>query len=248
MARVYHHTRYQFLLLPTALYGKVIGMHDPITIDILSRVSRRSIGLRITEDGRLEVRAPKFAPMFVIRRFVESQRDWIARTKQNILNTPKTIKPEYREGSVVTIAGQPYAVHLTDGNAVVRAGTRIFFPKKFMNHPKPHMERLLRAFAKKYLSERMEHYAKKMSVSYRHISIRDTKSRWGSCSSSGTISFAYRLVLAPPEVIDYVVIHELSHITHHNHRADFWERVAMFCPDFKTHRSWLRRSGHTLRI
>ena len=110
------------------------------------------------------------------------------------------------------------------------------------------MEQFLRSFAKKYLTERMELFSKLMEVSYRHISIRDTKSRWGSCSSSGTISFAYRLILAPPDVIDYVVIHGLSHVTHHHHRKDFWERVEQFCPSYKLLRAWLQKIGHTLKI
>ena len=245
MAKVYHPLREFF---HRASYGRVIPMGEPFTIDILKRMSRRSIGLHITEDGLLEVRAPYFAPLFVIRRFVESQRDWITYTRKKVLSTPKTIKPKYVEGAVFHLGGSPYTLHLTDGNSVVRAGTRIFFPKKFTKHPKPHMESFLRSYAKKYLAERMEHFARIMDVSYRHISIRDTRSRWGSCSSTGTISFAYRLLLAPKDVIDYVVIHELSHITHHHHRADFWERVGSFCPEYKAYRMWLQRNGHTLRV
>lgn len=223
-------------------------MAEPLSIDILKRMSRRSIGLHITEDGLLEVRAPHFAPLFVIRRFVESQREWIMKTRKKVVSTPKAAKPAYTEGSVFHLGGIPHAVHITDGNAVVLAGTRIFFPKKYTKHPKLHMEVFLRTYAKKYLTERMEYFSKIMGVSYRHISIRDTRSRWGSCSSTGTISFAYRLVLAPKEVIDYVVVHELSHVTHHHHRAEFWERVAAFCPEYKAYRTWLRRNGHTLRV
>lgn len=223
-------------------------MHTAITIDSLKRVSRRSIGLHILEDGKLEVRAPKGIPMFFITRFVASQRDWIVRTKKKILHHSESVSPTYEEGAVFMLASTKYTIHLTDGNAVVRAGTRIFFPKKFANHPRPHMERFLRTCAKKYLTERMDHFATIMDVSYRHVSIRDTKSRWGSCSSSGTISFAYRLILAPSDVIDYVVIHELSHITYHNHGKDFWNRVFLFCPDYKTHRMWLRVHGHGLRV
>ena len=219
-----------------------------VTIDILKRMPRRSIGMRITDDGKVEVRAPMLMPMFVIRRFVASHADWIAKTKRRMSVMPKAAKVVYREGSVFTIAGKPYGIHLTDGNAIVIAGSRIFFPKKFGKHPKPHMEQFLRKFAKNHLSERTAHFAREMGVTFKRVSIRDTSSRWGSCSSTGTISYAYRLILADPSIIDYVVIHELSHVTHNHHQAAFWKRVEEFYPDHKTARKWLTKNGHTLRI
>ena len=221
---------------------------DTVSIDILKRMSRRSIGLHITEDGLVEVRAPHLMPQFLINRFVASKRDWIEKTKKRMLTLPKVTRQKYTEGSPFRIAGKMYTIHITDGNAIVIAGSRIFFPKKFTKHPKVHMEDFLRKFAKKFLSERMALYAKQMGVTYRKISIRDTSSRWGSCSSLGTISFAYRLVLADIPIIDYVVIHELSHITHHNHKPVFWARVGEFYPDYKAARAWLTKNGHTLRI
>lgn len=217
-------------------------------IDILRRMPRRTIGMRITEEGLVEVRAPLHAPMMVIRRFVAGHQEWIERMRKRIAALPKPAKRSYQEGSVFRIAGVPYVIHLTDGNAVVPAGTRIFFPRKFIRHPKPHMEPFVRMMAKKYLVARTAHFAKIMGVSYKRISIRDTSSRWGSCSSTGTISFAYRLVFAEPSIIDYVIIHELSHITHSHHKETFWKRVEEFYPDYKAARRWLATWGHTLRI
>lgn len=222
--------------------------NNPVSIDILKRLPRRSIGMRITPDGLVEVRAPYLMPMYLINRFVESHQDWIIRAKIRHQALPKVTKQTYSEGSLFRIAGADYSLHITEGNAIVIAGSRIFFPNKFIKHPKIYMEDFLRKFAKKYLTERIAFYAKQMGVSYKRVSIRNTSSRWGSCSSTGTISFAYRLVLAEATIIDYVVIHELTHVTHHNHKPVFWKRVAEYYPDYKAARTWLRKNGHTLRI
>jgi predicted metal-dependent hydrolase len=223
-------------------------INDSVAIDILKRMSRRSISLHITDEGLLEVRAPHFVPRFMIDRFVESRKDWIIRTKKRMAVLPKSVKQSYKEGSVIRIAGEAYAFHITEGNSIVMVGKRIFLPKKFARYPKKHMELFLRTFAKKYLTERSALYAKAMGVAYRRISIRDTSSRWGSCSSTGTISYSYRLVLAEQSIIDYVVIHELSHVTHHHHQQAFWNRVGEFYPEYKAARAWLRKHGHTLHV
>lgn len=219
-----------------------------VTIDVLTRASRRSIGLHITDDGKLEVRAPRFVPLFIIERFVAAKRDWIVKTKDAMRKRPRAINVLYQEGSVFRIAGNRYTLRITEGNAIVTVGSRLFFPKKFLPRAKHHMEQWLRVFAKKYLTQRLDDYAEKMDVSYKKVSIRDTSSRWGSCSSSGTISFSYRLILADRSIIDYVVIHELAHVTHHHHAKVFWDRVGKFYPDYKQARTWLRKNGHTLKI
>lgn len=217
-------------------------------IDIIKRLPRRSISLHINHDGALEVRAPKYVPEFIIQRFVASKSGWIEKTRRKLTSLPKTTKPTYTEGSVFRLGGKEYTLHVTDGNAIVLTPTKLFFPKKFMSRARYHMEVFCRKFAKLFLTERLSHYAEKMGVSYKRVSIRDTSSRWGSCSSSGTISFSYRLVLAELHIIDYVVIHELAHVTFHHHRPSFWAHVASYYPDYIAARTWLRREGHTLKI
>lgn len=81
---------------------------------------------------------------------------------------------------------------------------------------------------------------------YTKITIRNQKTRWGSCSQTGTLSFNYRLMMAPPAVIDYVIVHELCHLTHMNHSKDFWNKVALVMPDYATHKRWLKDHGSEL--
>ena len=94
--------------------------------------------------------------------------------------------------------------------------------------------------------ERVAHYLPLTGGRYRSITVRDQKSRWGSCSSRGTLSFNYRLIFAPAVILDYVVVHELCHLTFMNHSKDFWNKVASVMPEYKEYKRWLKDHGHEL--
>ncbi len=102
------------------------------------------------------------------------------------------------------------------------------------------------AAAKDYFPKRVEHYIRFTGGSYERITIRDQKTRWGSCSGRGTLSFNWRLMLAPPAILDYVVVHELCHLTYMDHSAAFWTKVETVYPDFRAARKWLKDHGHEL--
>lgn len=110
------------------------------------------------------------------------------------------------------------------------------------------MDNRYRNAANEYFTNRVEHYIKLTGGTYTRITIRDQKTRWGSRSTSGTLSFNYRLMYAPLKVLDYVVVHELCHITHMNHSKDFWNMVASILPDYKESRNWLKEHGKELNI
>ena len=110
------------------------------------------------------------------------------------------------------------------------------------------LEKRYRDAAREYIPKRVEYYHTLTGGSYEKITIRDQKTRWGSCSNNGTLSFNYRLMLAPPRVLDYVVVHELCHLTHMNHSREFWDMVASILPEYKEYRKWLKENGHTLHV
>ncbi len=110
------------------------------------------------------------------------------------------------------------------------------------------MDRRCRQAAREHFAGRCRHYLQFTGGSYRPNTVRDQKTRWGSCSSTGTLSFNYRLMFAPPRVLDYVVIHELCHLTHMNHSREFWNLVASVMPEYKIHRNWLKEHGQELHI
>ena len=98
------------------------------------------------------------------------------------------------------------------------------------------LENRYRNAAKDYFTKRVAYYHTLTGGVYHTITVRDQKSRWGSCSSRGTLSFNYRLMFAPPRVLDYVVVHELCHLTHMNHSKDFWNMVRQIMPDYKIYK------------
>ncbi len=126
--------------------------------------------------------------------------------------------------------------------------------KRSENRPVSNLTDAQRAALKKrYLEAAKEYFPKRAACflpvtggHYNRITIRDQKTRWGSCSAKGTLSFNWRLMLAPPAVLDYVVIHELCHLTHMNHSKAFWALVESACPDYRTHRRWLKEHGQEL--
>lgn len=110
------------------------------------------------------------------------------------------------------------------------------------------LEKRYRSAARTRFEQRCAHYRPLTGGSYSSITVRDQKTRWGSCSSRGTLSFNYRLIFAPPEILDYVVVHELCHLTHMNHSKDFWNKVGSVMPDYKIRRNWLKEHGRELSL
>lgn len=102
----------------------------------------------------------------------------------------------------------------------------------------------LREKAREILTVKSKVYASKLGVSFNKIRIGNQKTRWGSCSSKGTISYNWKLVLMPDEIMDYVVVHELCHLLEMNHSPRFWQLVEEVLPDYKAYRTWLKRHGH----
>ena len=110
------------------------------------------------------------------------------------------------------------------------------------------LEKRYRKTARDTFEKRVSYFHPFTGGNYTSITVRDQKSRWGSCSSRGTLSFNYRLIFAPPHVLDYVVVHELCHLTHMNHSKDFWNMVGTVMPDYKICKNWLKEHGHTLTL
>ena len=102
--------------------------------------------------------------------------------------------------------------------------------------------------ARSIFTQKAAYYARLMGVTYSRISIREQKTRWGSCSSRGTLSFNYRLIYGPAGPLDYVVVHELCHLTHMNHSKDFWNMVEHIMPDYRIYKQWLREHGQELTL
>ena len=108
------------------------------------------------------------------------------------------------------------------------------------------LETLYRRKARETFEERAEHYSAKMNVEYEQIEIRNQRTKWGSCSSTGTLGLNWRLMMAPPDIIDYIVVHELAHLREPNHSDSFWSLLAEFLPDYEQHERWLEQNSPKL--
>lgn len=111
-----------------------------------------------------------------------------------------------------------------------------------------HLELWLREKAKEAIADRTMEYSEIIGVSYNNIRIKDTKSRWGSCSGRGNLNFSWRIIMTPAIVMDYIIIHELCHLRHLNHSKEYWKTVEQYMPDYRRHKEWLKINGTKLRI
>jgi hypothetical protein len=109
------------------------------------------------------------------------------------------------------------------------------------------LETSYRERAREVFLRRVQALAELLQVHPKRVQVRDQKTRWGACTGRGTLTFSWRLILAPPAVLDYVVVHELCHLRHANHSRRFWDLVAQACPQYAAHRAWLRENGALIR-
>lgn len=201
------------------------GVVIPYTLVKSSR--RRSISIQIGAGGKMTVRSPYFVTKGMIERFLWEKQDWIYK---HYMEAVKKAAEAGSLGSGVDGSGDG------DLRAPIQANED---PALVNKHKK---------YARKIFEARVAYFQQFTGGEYTSITIRDQKTRWGSCSGRGTLSFNWRLILAPPEILDYVVVHELCHLTHMNHSKEFWGLVGKVLPDYKVRRKWLKENGHTLRL
>lgn len=209
----------------------------------------KSIKLSLEADGTLIVSSPKRTSINRIEKFIKEKESWIKAQQKKIKENSFHVVTNDR----VWLFGQPLdkKVIVTpnkkgvkfeikqEGKTLIIQTTNCNNSKKSQLSEK--LNKFLKAKARAYFEPKTKHLSKKMSVDYNRIYLREQKTRWGSCSSKKNLNFNWRLVHFETLLIDYVIIHELAHLRHRNHSAEFWELVNQFDPDYKTHRDWLKR-------
>jgi predicted metal-dependent hydrolase len=146
---------------------------------------------------------------------------------------------------LLSYAGRNTQVFFREGSFTVYINKNLNENEKCMEAAR-HLEQWLRENSSEIIEERVMEYSRIIGVSYNNIRIKDTKSRWGSCSSKGNLNFSWRIIMAPPETMDYVIIHELCHLIHMNHSKEFWTAVEKHMPDYSKQKEWLRKNGMKL--
>lgn len=124
----------------------------------------------------------------------------------------------------------------------------IFLSENRAAAPKVVLGTWLKAYSKKFILKRVQELAQIYGFSYNRVSIREQSTRWGSCSSEKNLNFNWKLILAPPEILDYVIIHELAHTVELNHSKSFWNLVEKVMPNYREYRNWLRKNGDSLKV
>lgn len=223
-----------------------LGGADGSGAQVRIRVNRRArrIGLRIDPiAGEPVLTLPRPSDLQRGLAFLEQQRDWLAR--QMAALPPG--RP-FVDGAEIPYRGQPHRLRHVPA---LTGRPRIVNGEILVGGAAEHMARRTREGlsreARDFIAPHAHVLAQRIGQRVTGISIRDQRTRWGSCSASGRLNFSWRLVLAPPAVLDYVVAHEVAHLAHHDHGPSFWALVERLQPDFAAHRGWLREHGAALQ-
>lgn len=202
--------------------------------------------LRLRPDGVVRVTIPRGGSRAEALRFLEKHSDWVFRERQRIRSS--TGDRRWLNGSTVLLRGAPVLLGV-HGEGPTRmagyAGRLLRIPSDAVDL-RPFVEDDLRALARQEVEPRLHELARLHAVTVKAVSIRNQRSRWGSCSGSGNIALNFRLVQMPPEVRDYVLVHELMHVKQQNHSVRFWRLVRAACPGFREAERWLKTEGRRL--
>lgn len=215
------------------------------------RSKRKTLALVVLPGGELLARAPLHLPLARIEAFVQRHAAWVEKARARAASQPGLPGSQgFIDGELFPYLGQYYPLRLTPATRpalALRAG-EFQLAASAQSCAGNVFQRWYRAQAQRELPQRVEQLARAHAMQFARLRISSARTRWGSCSARGTLSFTWRLMLAPAEIIDYVIIHELCHLREPNHSADFWELVGKLLPDFAARRKWLKEHGARLGI
>ena len=197
---------------------------------------KKSISLIINNDAELIVRAPLNCPNSKIYDFILKKSNWIIKKKDEIRSQSQYNKLTLQEGENVFVFGRPFKIVLIDSNRVRIIEDKIYLPRL---NTRTRLINSLARLARDYISRRVEYYARKYDLKYKSIRITSAHTRWGSCSYYNRLNFTYKLIMCPEYVIDYIIVHELSHTLVKNHSKGFYKQVASILPNYKEAEQWL---------
>ncbi|WP_417260151.1 M48 family metallopeptidase [Celeribacter sp.] len=213
----------------------------PVRVALRRSAQARRLSLRVSRlDGRVTLTMPRHVPEREAVAFVREKEVWLRRQLDRQVEVRR---PAF--GAAIPVLGVPLEITQGTGRAARVEGDYLVVPGG-ENMLMARVIAFLKLQARTRLREASDRYAQALGVSFGKISIRDTRSRWGSCTSDGNLMYSWRLVMAPEAVLDYVAAHEVAHLLEMNHSPAYWANVARVCPDYRRHRDWLRVHGQEL--
>lgn len=218
--------------------------------------NRKTLTIAIEVGGKVVVKAPSFLTKKEIEYYLVKKRDWILNHLPQMvaLEEKKNIR-KYEAGEKFLFRGVEYLLEIRRDVSYTTPVVKLLPGKLHISGKQLTSDEIQNALKEWYVKQavqivqrRVGFYAPLLNVVPNKISLRDTKSRWGSCSSRGNIMINWRVIMAPPEILDYVVVHELCHLKEMNHSRKFWKLVETIIPDWKGCREWLRSNGISLSV
>jgi predicted metal-dependent hydrolase len=214
-----------------------LDLEAPVSIRVSPRARRMALRIDAAE-RRVELVLPRGVPASQGLHFLASKRNWVT---DRLKALPPAIP--FAEGAIVPVLGVPHRIHChadagAPAVAIVEGEIRVRGDPAHLAH---RVRDHLVAIARIELARRARRLAARIQRNVARVSVRDTKTRWGSCSGRGNLSFSWRLIFAPEPVIDYVVAHEVAHLAEMNHGPRFWHLVESLFPGSETPRAWLKR-------
>jgi predicted metal-dependent hydrolase len=222
---------------------------EEIPIGKIIRSSRRTIALEINPDATLIVRAPHRVSKSSIEEMIQQKSVWILRKFDEMKQRPPSPCHEYTEGETFLFFGRSYPLQIVKtGKTSIERSDRLYVPAALLPDIRNQLKCWYREEAHKEIQARCMWFSMKTGHVPTSISITDARQRWGSCTHKGGLNFSWRLIQAPPEIVDYVVVHELVHISQPDHSRKFWNKVREILPDYERRRKWLRENERLLKF
>lgn len=220
---------------------------------IRSRRRKKTLSIQVKRDGTVLIQVPFYTPQAQIDRFLREKKQWL---QQKILQQQSRRKDQqpraFVSGERFPYLGETYVLKIHEGTdageALIFTGREFLLRRHALRGIRIHFHLWYQKQARLHFEERVSHFSRLMGLFPQGVTISNARSRWGSCSPGNQLTFAWRLIMAPPDVIDYVVIHELSHMKIRNHSRDYWRLVERILPGYKEQRIWLKDHGHRLTI
>lgn len=222
---------------------------EEIKINRIVRSRRRTIALVVTEDAMLVVRAPYHTPLEYIKNLVGKKSAWIRRKISEMPKRGQAPAKEFENGEKFFHLGKQYDLCIVENTAAdVELKDHLCLAQQALPEARNVLMRWYRSEALKKITERCRWYATMTGCTPSSLKITGARKRWGSCGAKGSLNFSWRLIMAPPEVIDYVIVHELIHIGQMDHSKQFWNKVGGILPDYAQQRKWLREHDRLLTL
>jgi len=212
--------------------------------------------IKIEAPDKITVVVPIGTSKKVIIEKVQEKASWINRKLDYYKNVQYLqANREFVDGELFMYLGQDYILNVEINDCLSKPKLELKEGKLYLQTPvrdknlsAKAIEGWYRQQAREKIQERLNYYLTRIPKKPNRIVVKEQKKRWGSCSSKGNLNFNWRIIMAPVEVLDYIVVHELCHLVLLNHSKEFWNMVAAILPDYKLRKEWLKRNGFKMRL